>query len=57
MFKKSACPFGQVQTKMHLPESPFFKDSLVRASREVLMSVPGLVTLPQLIQLDAAMCG
>ena len=40
LLRKSACPFGQVQTKMYLPESPFFKDSLAGASGLVLMSVP-----------------
>ena len=40
MLRKSGCPFGQGQDKMYLPESPFFKDSLARASRIVLMSVP-----------------
>ena len=35
MFRKSAC-----QTKMYLPESPFFKKSLAGASGLVLMSVP-----------------
>ena len=39
-FEKSACPFGQVKTKMYLPVRPFFKNSLARASRLVLMSVP-----------------
>ena len=41
MFEKLACPFGQVKTKMHLPESPIFKNSLAGASGLVLMSVPG----------------
>ena len=36
VFRKSACPFGQVKTKMYLPESPFFKISLNGAS--VLLS-------------------
>ena len=40
VFRKSACPSGQVKTKMYLPESPFFKKSLTGASRLVLMSVP-----------------
>ena len=40
LLRKSACPFGQVQTNMYLPESPFFKDSLAGASGLVLMSVP-----------------
>ena len=40
MFRKSACPFGQVKTKTYLPESPFFKNSLAGASGLVLMSVP-----------------
>ena len=38
--RKSACHFGQVKTKMYLPESPFFKNSL--GSGLVLMSNPGL---------------
>ena len=42
MFRKSACPFGQVKTEMYLPESPFFfRNLLARASGLVLMSVPG----------------
>ena len=41
--EKSACPFGQVKTKMYLPESPFFKNSLARASGLVLMSVPDML--------------
>ena len=32
IFRKSACPLRRVQTKMYLPEGPFFKDSLARAS-------------------------
>ena len=40
VLRKSASPFGQVQTKMYLPESPFFKNSLARASGLVLMSNP-----------------
>ena len=40
VFKKSACPFGQVQTKMYLLESPFLKNSLAGASGQVLMLVP-----------------
>ena len=40
VFRQSACPFGQVKTKMYLPESPFFKSSLAGASGLVLMSVP-----------------
>ena len=43
VFRKSACPFGQVKTEMYLLESPFSKDSLARASRLVLMLVPALV--------------
>ena len=42
MFRKSACPCGQVKTKMYLPESPFFKNSLAGASGLVLMSVPAV---------------
>ena len=45
MLRKSGCPFGQVQNKMYLPESPFFRDSLARASRIVRMSVPA-VSIP-----------
>ena len=41
--RKSACPLGQVQTKMYFPESPFFKNSLAQASGLVLMSKPGTV--------------
>ena len=64
MFKISAYPFGQMKTKMYLPENPFFKKSLAGASGLVLMLVPahrngmsicvfpgeclGLVNLPQL---------
>ena len=40
VFRKSACLFGQVKTKMYLPESPFSKKSLAGASGLVLMSVP-----------------
>ena len=40
MLRRSACPFGQVKTKMYLPESPFFKISLARASGIVLLSNP-----------------
>ena len=35
VFKKSACPFGQVKTKMYLPESPFFKSLLAGLSTYV----------------------
>ena len=42
VLRKSACPFGQVKTKMYLPESPFFKNSLARASLLVLMPNPGV---------------
>ena len=38
--RKSACPLGQVKTKMFLPESPFFKNSLAGASGLILMSHP-----------------
>ena len=38
VLRKSTCPFGQVKTKMYLPESRFFKNSLARASMLVLMS-------------------
>ena len=41
---------GQVQTKMNLPEIPFFKNSLTGSSELVLMSVPEIVKL-----LDATM--
>ena len=30
LLRKSACPFWRVQTKMYLPESPFFKNSLAK---------------------------
>ena len=40
VLRKSACPFGQVKTKIYLPESPFFKNSLAGASGLVLMSNP-----------------
>ena len=40
VLRKSACPYGQVQTKMYLPESPFFKNSLDGASGQELMSDP-----------------
>ena len=40
VLRKSACPFGQVKTKMYLPVSPFFKNSLARASGLVLMLMP-----------------
>ena len=33
MFRKSVCPF--VQTRMYLPESPFFNNSLAGASTYV----------------------
>ena len=35
--RKSAYPFGQVKTKMYLPESHFFKNSLAGPSGLVLM--------------------
>ena len=40
MLRKSACPFGQVQTKIYLPYSPFFKNSLARVIGLVLMLNP-----------------
>ena len=40
VFKKSACLFGQVKTKIYLPESPFFLNSLAGASGLVLMLLP-----------------
>ena len=44
VFRKSACPFGQVKTNMYLPKNLFFyKNSLARASGLVLMSVPGTI--------------
>ena len=50
MFRKSACPFGQVKTEMYLPESPFFKNSLAEASGLVLMSVPvGVLSIKAMI--------
>ena len=48
VFKISAYPFGQVKTKMYLPESPFFKKSLAGASGLVLMSVPALLLFDSL---------
>ena len=42
VFRKSACPFGQVKTKGHLPVSPFSKNSPAGARGKVLMSVPGI---------------
>ena len=45
VFKKSACPFGHVKTKVYLPESPFFQNSLTGASRLVLMPVPACLFL------------
>ena len=38
VFRKSAYPFGQVKTKMYLPESSFFKNSLAGARGQILMS-------------------
>ena len=41
VFRKSSGPFGQVQTKMHLPDSPFIKNSLPRATEPIkLMLIP-----------------
>ena len=41
LLRKSACPFKQVQTKMHLPVSLFSpRNSLAGASGQVLMMVP-----------------
>ena len=48
MLKKSDCPFGQVKTKMYLPEMPFFKNSLAGASGLVLMSNPVKCFIPHL---------
>ena len=42
LLRKSACLVGHVETKIYLPESHFFKSSLARASRLVLMSDPGM---------------
>ena len=42
LLRKSACPLGQVQTKMYLPKSPLFKNSLAEASRQVPLLVPVL---------------
>ena len=42
LLRKSACLFGQVETKMYLPEGHFFKISLAGASRQVLMSDPAV---------------
>ena len=47
--RKSACPFGQVQTNMYLPESPFFKNSLAGASGLVLLSNPELLALLKIL--------
>ena len=33
MFRRSAYPFGQVKTKMYLPESPFFQRFIYRCKR------------------------
>ena len=46
MFRKSACPFGQMKTRKYLPTSPFFKSSLAGASGLVVMSVPGITGKP-----------
>ena len=54
MFKKSACPFGQVQTKMYLPKSPFFKNSLAWASGQVLMLMPVVTYRNSLIAVSSA---
>ena len=40
LLRKSACLFGQVETKMYLPEGHFFKNVLAGASGQVLMSDP-----------------
>ena len=40
VLRKSACPFGQVKTKMYLPGSPFFKNSPAGVRGLVLMSNP-----------------
>ena len=40
LIRKSACPIGQVETKMYLPESHYFKNSLAGASGLVLISDP-----------------
>ena len=40
VLRKSACPFGLVKTKMYLPKSPFFLNSLAGASGLVPMSNP-----------------
>ena len=41
--QKMSLPIRQVKTKMYLPESPFFKNSLAGASGLVLMSVPEII--------------
>ena len=41
VLRKSACPFGQVQTEMYLPKSPFFKNSLAGASTYVEPCIVG----------------
>ena len=33
VFRKSACPFGQVKTKMYLSKSPYFKKSLAYSGK------------------------
>ena len=38
VLRKSACPLGRVKTKMYLPESPFFKNSLAGRSGLVCLS-------------------
>ena len=40
VLRKSACSIGQVETKMYMSKSPFFKKSLAGASGQVLMSNP-----------------
>ena len=43
VFRKSACRFRQVKTKMYLHKSPFFKRSHDGPNGQVLMSVPGII--------------
>ena len=56
MFRKLACPFGQVKTKMYLPERPFFKNSLARAGGLVLMSVPDTFKIFLMIMARTIFC-
>ena len=46
LLRKSAGLFGQVETKMYLPEVHFFKNALTGASGQVLMSDPDTGAAP-----------